>query len=397
MKERNSLSDTKQLPPQPPPASVSSGSSTPQGMPVRRASMHNTDLEQPVRRAPEAPVRRAPQPKKQQKKPRRRKRTHANPFVRVLIVICAFALLLFGFYSALSVFAIQQMRRTETGSRSITTAVAVSDKKVHNILLIGTDSRGEETGRADTIMLMSISRRNRTITLTSLLRDSYVSIPGYGTDKLNAAYAYGGADLLMDTVVNNFNIAVDEYICIGFAGFVNLVDAFGGVEITLSDREAQAVNEILKNEVNGIMGDPADADFLSGGGTFLLNGKQTLSYSRIRYVGNADFERTERQRTVLSGLLQNAGHLGYSGISAMLSRVLPEIATNISAARLYGLSLTLPVRLFRYEKQSLRLPADGTYSDQYAPNGAMVLAVDFDANLELYRHAVFDREEDAAS
>ena len=386
MSRHNDLSDTKKLPVPQPEQEPSSAPNAP----VRRASMHNTDSEQPPRRPPEAPVRRAPQQQKKRKKRRKQPVDGKSRFGRICIVICTVAVLLFGFYSALSLLAIRQLGKAETGVRQITTAVAESDPKVRNILLIGTDSRGSEQGRADSIILVSISKQNHTVTLTSLLRDSYVSIPGHGTDKLNAAYAYGGATLLMDTVVNNFNIAVDDYVCIGFAGFVHLVDAFGGVEITLSDREAQAVNEILHNEVNGIMGDPADADYLSGGGTYLLNGKQALSYSRIRYVGNADFERTQRQRTVLTGLLHRAGHLGYSGISAILSNVLPDMTTNMSSGKLYLLSLTLPDKLLRYEMQSLRLPADGTYSDQYAPNGAMVLAVDFDANLTLYRHAVYD-------
>ena len=385
MKRQNDLSDTKQLPQIP---------AEPQSAPVKRASMHGDAQRTP----PAAPVRRAPAEGGSKKK-KRRKKPSGGRGKRILLTAVTVILLLFALYSALAFTAILRLDRVDPEPRSITSQTAFSDSAVRNILLIGSDSRGSERGRADSIILLSISRRNYTVTVTSLLRDSYVSIPGHGTDKLNAAYSYGGATLLADTIVNNFNIRVDDYFCIGFAGFVHLADALGGTEITLSDREAQAVNEILHNEVNGIMGDPVDSDYLPSGGTYRLNGKQTLSYSRIRYVGNADFERTERQRTVLTQLLGNAKHLRVSGIKKILNDVLPEITTNCSQAALYGMSLTMPVRLAVYEMQTLRLPADGTFENQYAADGAMVLAVDFDANLRIFRDAVTEpvKKETAAS
>ena len=389
MKRHTELSDTK-------PFTVPQEPAEPPA-PVQRATMHPQDgSAQPPRRPPEAPVRRAPAPNQKRKKRKKKKQSGAAFFKRLAVVLCTVVVLLFAIYSGLALLAISRLDRTEPDPRNITTAVAYEDSAVRNILLIGSDSRGDERGRADSIILLSISRRNRTVTLTSLLRDSYVSIPGYGTDKLNAAYSYGGATLLMDTVVNNFNIRVDDYVCIGFAGFVHLIDALGGVEITLSDREATAVNEILHNEVNGIMGDPIDADYLPRGGTFILNGKQALSYSRIRYVGNADFERTERQRTVLTQTVGRLKHLSYAGISKIMNDVLPEITTNLSAGALYGLSLSMPTKLLTYDMQTLRLPADGTFSNQYADNGAAVLAVDFDANLALYRAAVTEPIADKA-
>lgn len=382
MKRHNDLTDTKQLPQLPPEEPQ-------QTAPVRRASMHG-GTQQP---RTELPVRRASADDVQSKKKKRKKKQSGSPAKRILLTVFTVILLLFVLYSAFSFFAIKQLRKADPETHTVTAAAPFSDPAVRNILLIGSDSRGDERGRADSIILLSVSRANHTVTLTSLLRDSYVSIPGHGTDKLNAAYSYGGAALLADTVVNNFNIRVDDYFSVGFVGFVHLADALGGTEITLSDREAQAVNEILHNEVNEIMGDPADADYLAGGGTLHLNGKQTLAYSRIRYVGNADFERTERQRTVLSQLLSNAKHLRVSGVQKIMTDVLPEITTNLSEASLYGLSLTMPAKLLIYDMQTLRLPADGTYENQYAADGAMVLAVNFDANLALYRDAVLEPHE----
>ncbi|MBR3268754.1 MAG: LCP family protein [Oscillospiraceae bacterium] len=329
-----------------------------------------------------------PQPVKRKKKHRRRKHSCLR---RLCISVLSFFFTIFCIYSVISILAIRKIHSEKTGERHITSTIAEKDSKVKNILLIGTDSRGKERGRADTIMLLSFSRHNSTLTVSSLMRDCYVNIPGHGADKLNAAYAYGGPTLLMDTVINNFGIRVDEYICINFKGFVRIADAAGGIKVKISDREAEAINQILETEVNEIMGDDAKADFLPSGGTFVLNGKQALSYARIRHVGNADFERTERQRNIMQILLNKFKHLRPTALLRILGNSTPNLTTNISGKKMYWYSLKLPFILFSYDRQSLRLPADGTFSDQTAPNGQMVLAVDYNANLQIYQQAVKDK------
>ncbi|MBQ8920882.1 MAG: LCP family protein [Oscillospiraceae bacterium] len=327
------------------------------------------------------------EPVVQKHRRKRRKRRHSC-LRRLAISAISFIFTIFVIYSVIAIIAIRKIQTEKTGERHITANAAVQDSKVRNVLLIGTDARGDERGRADTIMLLSFSRHNHTMTMTSLMRDSYVNIPGYGANKLNAAYAYGGATLLMDTIINNFGIRVDEYICVNFSAFVHLADAVGGVKVKITDKEAQAINAILQTEVNEIMGDDPKADFLPSGGTFVLNGKQALSYSRIRKVGNADFERTERQRNVMELILDKLKLLKPSALTRLLKNALPEFRTNISSGRLYWLSLKLPYELIFYDKQSLRLPADGTFDDQTAPDGQMVLAVDFEANRKIYEKAV---------
>ncbi|MCQ2417043.1 MAG: LCP family protein [Oscillospiraceae bacterium] len=265
------------------------------------------------------------------------------------------------------------------------------DKDIRNILLIGTDSRDGEIGRADTIMILSFSKHNKTYTISSILRDSYVSIPGHATNKLNAAYAYGGPTLLMDTIVNNYGIPLDDYICINFKAFVNITDALGGLKLEVSDREAEEINVILQSEVNAIMGDDPLDDFLPSGGTFILNGKQALAYARIRHIGNADFERTERQRTVLDSIITSMKVKAPTAITKMMKNALPELSTNMTTKDLYLLSLKVPVDLVLYDMQMLRLPADGTFTDQTSPDGQMVLAVNFDVNHQLYVDAMHNQ------
>ncbi len=340
----------------------------------------------PYRRPPQQiqPERREKVPKQRK---RRRRRRHHSCLRHIILSVISLALVLFLLYSGIVMLAIRQIEYRETGTRQLTSGISESDPEVRNILLIGTDSRDGESGRADTMIVLSFSKHNHSVTMTSLMRDSYVSIPNHGTNKLNAAFAFGGATLLMDTIVNNYGIPIDDYICINFKAFVHIADALGGIKVEISDREAEEINVILQSEVNRIMGDDPMADFLPSGGTFTLNGKQALAYARIRHVGNADFERTERQRTVLNKMLDKVKHLSPTAIPKMLGTAMPELTTNVPQSSLYLLSLQTPVKLIAYDMQTLRLPADGTYSDQTAPDGQMVLAVDFDANHQLYLQA----------
>lgn len=374
------------------------GSNPPPHAQIRRASYQEQMPEggktMPYRQPPQrAAEYHEPAPEPAPKKKKHRKRRRHSCLSRIVTSLISLAVVLFALYSGVVLLAIRKLNYEETAPRALTESAAEPDAEVRNVLLIGTDNREDERGRADTMILLSFSKHNHTVTMTSLMRDSYVSIPNHGTDKLNAAYAYGGATLVMDTITNNYGIPVDDYICVNFKAFVHIADALGGIKVEVSDREAEAINIILQSEVNQIMGDDPMDDFLPSGGTFTLNGKQALAYARIRYVGNADFERTERQRTVLDLMLNKVKHASPTAIPKILSKAMPELKTNMTTGQLYLLSLETPVKLISYEMQKLRLPADGTYSDQTSPDGQMVLAVDFDANLQLYLKTIHDAPE----
>ena len=173
----------------------------------------------------------------------------------------------------------------------------LKEQGVVNILLIGSDSRtaGDE-GRSDAMILLSISDKTRTIHMTSLLRDMYVDIPGREGNRLNAAYSFGGPELLLETVKQNLGIDVNRYAVVNFQAFANLVDAVNGVDMELTNDEVKWVNAYL-NEYNELRGMPIDTDYLdtSLSGTIHLNGPQALAYSRNRFIGT-DFGRTERHQ-----------------------------------------------------------------------------------------------------
>lgn len=332
------------------------------------------------------PYERRQEPRHTRRSPQKRRRSGCiGRFIRSILLL---ALILFALYSVIALVLISRVEKVGKGERSVTDGT-LQASYVRNILLIGTDSRDltEDRGRSDSMILLSVNSSAGKIYLTSFMRDCYVEIPGYGSDKLNAAYSYGGPELLMDTLEYNFDISIDDYLAVSFTGFAGIIDSFGGVEITVSDEEAQALNEILISEVNELMGDAREDDLLEGGGTYILDGKQALSYARIRYVGNADFERTSRQREVLEKLFANAKSRAAAAVPRLVSSALPELSTNMSGTELYLLSLRCPLFL-GYDMVQQRVPAEETWWNDTI-NDQSVLQVDFEANKAFLQDTVF--------
>ena len=319
---------------------------------------------------------------------RRKRRRNHSLLGRLVKTILILVIVVFLLYSAIAMVGILQMNRVAAGERSVTSG-SMEESYVKNVLVIGTDTRdpSEERGRSDSMILVSMNSRTKEITMTSFMRDVYVEIPNNGYGKLNAAYSYGGPELLMDTLEENYDISIDDYVMITFAACAKMIDAVGGVKLELSDDEAQAVNEILISEVNEIMGDDREDDLLDGGGKLKLDGKQALSYSRIRYVGNADFERTERQRTVMEQVMGKIKSNPFRLFPVCMG-ALPKMTTNMSVLSLYGYAVTTPLKLATYDMAQQRVPADGTYQGADI-GGESVLQVDFDAAKQQLKSTVF--------
>ena len=261
---------------------------------------------------------------------------------------------------------------------------------VKNILLIGNDSRSaDESGRSDAMILVSISSKTKSIHLTSLLRDIYVDIPGHDGNRLNAAYAYGGPELLMETLEENFDISVNRYILVNFQAFANLVDAVGGVDLELSNEEVQYVNGYLV-EYNQLEGRPEGTDYLDSSlsGNLHLNGPQALAYCRNRYIGT-DFARTERQRKVISAAMKSAPLALVTNGSTLIEGIMSNITTNLTKTELSGLMMQAPM-MVGYETISGSIPLEGTYSNANI-RGMAVLEVDFETNKEYLQKEVYGK------
>lgn len=292
----------------------------------------------------------------------------------ILIVLYAAARILYGKMNYSPIGNLQKEPMKEEG--------------VTNILLIGNDSRENgEDGRSDAMILLSISNKTKTIQMTSLLRDMYVEIPGHDGNRLNAAYAYGGAELLMETIEQNLGIRVNRYVLVNFEAFANLVDAVGGVELELTNEEVQYVNGYLV-EYNMLTGRPEGTDYLdaASSGVIHLNGPQALAYSRNRFIGT-DFGRTKRQRKVLSAVIQNLPKALVKNPVGLADGLLPNLTTNLTCNECCRLGLQAG-KLLTWEIKQGSVPVDGSYQNATIRDMA-VLQVDFEKNREYLRSSIY--------
>ncbi len=253
------------------------------------------------------------------------------------------------------------------------------DKEVLNLLLIGTDNRFKDSvGLSDAMIIVSINQKKEKITAASLLRDIYLYIPEKNTfNRLNTAYAKGGARLLIKTIEENFKIKIDKYASVDFFSFIDLIDALGGVEINITEEELPYVNGLIK-ELNSIQGKEPGTDYLKIAGEQLLNGRQALGYSRVRYVGT-DFGRTARQRMILEQIFNKFKKLGAGKITELLDLLLPQVTTNFTEKEIITQLLSLPDYM-EYNYDAFSIPLAGTY-ENLRIRGMQVLGIDFEKNV----------------
>jgi LCP family protein required for cell wall assembly len=273
-------------------------------------------------------------------------------------------------------------RNMEEGSQPIE-----YNNDVFNLLLIGTDTRiSGDPGRSDAMILLSINRKTEKLVLTSLLRDIYLKIPGKNNNRLNAAYAYGGAGLLMETIEQNFKVSIDRFVCVDFFAFIDAVDAVGGVTIDVTAEEIAVINNYV-NEINLLTEKSYDLDYLTFAGVQKLNGNQALGYARNRYVGNNDFERTARQRRVLEQIYHQVKGLSLSQLNHMLETLLPQVTTNLTEGELISLILSLPSYV-NYEIEQWSIPMAESYTNERI-RGMSVLGIDFEKNVSQLHEKVY--------
>lgn len=282
-----------------------------------------------------------------------------------------------------------QEENTEVPGQTETPTVEPRHEEyVYNILLIGEEAMPQIGGsRSDSMILVSVNSRDKKIYMTSLMRDMYVQIPGYSDNKLNAAYAYGGAPLLIDAIELNLQVKIDGYVKVGFDSFEWIVDRLGGVEITLTAEEADYLRR------KDYISNPAYRNVVAG--TQLMNGNQVLGYCRVRYVPTAngtysDFGRTERQRTVLKKIFDKYKDTNIFTLISIFNDCLPRVITDISKEDMQDLLETVVEnRILNLE--SYRIPVAGTYEDARV-GGAEVLLVKWSKNIEQLHNKIFGEE-----
>lgn len=256
--------------------------------------------------------------------------------------------------------------------------VAQEKSEIIHILLVGCDSRtGGAVGRSDAMILFSINENTEKIHMTSIMRDSYVSIPDKGYNRINTAYALGGGKLLLETIETNLGVDVDHYVAFDFYSFIDVVDTVGGIEINVTEEEVPILNDYVK-EMNRLSDRPEETYCLTEPGLQHLNGVQALGYSRIRYVGRDDFQRTERQRLIITKLFEKIKTINLMEMNDLLNVFLPKIKTNLTEEEILSLGMKA-LSYLTYDLDSLRLPVDGSY-EPLQIKGMSVLGIDLEKN-----------------
>lgn len=212
-----------------------------------------------------------------------------------------------------------------------------SDSEITNILLMGTDERpGEEVSRSDSMMILTVDTKHKSLKLTSLGRDTYVNIKGHGKQKLTHAYAYGKADLLIDTVESNFNLDIQHFAQVNFYSFMDIVDALGGVDVKIEEGEIHELNKFINETYNwDKKAHKEKIKYIDKPGTHHLNGYQALSFSRIR-KNDGTMERDSRQRQVIQSMVNKLSTLSVTRYNKLMESILPYVKTNMSPTEILG-------------------------------------------------------------
>lgn len=288
-------------------------------------------------------------------------------------------IVLYNTVNAIGYKSIEDNQNTSSNSSSLLTGPTeldlnsgelLNDPMILNIMLFGEDNRkaGEEHGRSDTMIMLSIDNRHKKLKLTSFMRDTYVTIPGnnpsgepYGENKLNAAYTLGGPQLTIKTIESNFGINIDRYAVVDFKSFKDIIDILGGVDIKLTSEEIDYINwqSYINNQVDTRHELPDEP------GVVHLNGRQALWYARNRGDSEAgfsgdDFDRTSRQRKLLKIVMSDFKNANLAQIVSIVGQVGPMITTNLKKNEITTL-VANSLTYLKYDMKEYRVPEDNVW------------------------------------
>jgi LCP family protein required for cell wall assembly len=262
----------------------------------------------------------------------------------------------------------------------------VMDEDIVNIALLGNDRRTqEEVGRSDAIMILTIDKKNRKIKLSSIMRDTYVTYNGSRKDKITNMFMRGGAQLTIKTINENFALDIRDYVLVDFFSLEKIIDFLGGLTMEIRKEEIPDLNFYIQ-EVADLEG--VAAPLFTAAGPQLLNGMQAVSYARIRHTGNGDYERTERQRRVLSAIFEKVKSEGPLKYPGLVSQILPYTETSMDKSTLFKLGAQIFYASISTLEQQ-RFPLDGA-SQGVTINGGWYLWTDLKATAKHIHTFIYD-------
>ena len=233
---------------------------------------------------------------------------------------------------------------------NISNEAAELDSSITNIAFFGLSMNPGEDNSTDSIMILSIDQKRNKLKVSSIMRDTYVDLAdGRGANNIKNAYRFGGPTLAIKTLNSNYDLNIKNYVTVNDEGFDKLIDSIGGVEIDIKDYEVPIMRTV------GIY----------SSGKYTLSGKQALAYCRDRKIGNGDFERTERQRAVLTKIFEKMQTVQVTKYPAIISDMLPYVETSMNKGEIISLASTVFPKMKTLEPA--RFPVDGYWFEDKKP------------------------------
>lgn len=304
-----------------------------------------------------------------------RKKHLRRLYVKTLAITLAVCIALMGAGYGVFLYMVGGLNRSEIDESNLS-ANESADEKIINIALYGVDSRENDyVGRSDAIMIASINGKTGQIKLISVARDTYVSVPGHYNTKINHAYAYGGPELAIQTLNENFGMDITDYVTVNFDSLADVIDEMGGVMVDVTEAERQQVNAYL------LAGEP-----LRETGYITLNGPQAVSYSRIRKI-DSDTMRASRQREVLASLFEKAKEINPLEYPAYVRKFAPMVETSLSNDEILKIAA---VGLKDLSLEQAAFPNDYIRSEGQTIGGAWYYVYDLEQAKDMLQQYIYE-------
>jgi len=327
---------------------------------------------------------------------KRKKKKRKNKIVLFIVEIIILAALLVGLYVYSRMNQVDSTGEIEQEEVNVELDSETAEvlKGYTNIALFGLDNRevGKYTsGNSDTIMIASINNDTKKVKLVSVYRDTFLNVKDDTYRKINAAYALGGPKGAIAALNKNLNLDIVDYVSVDFGAVVDAVDLLDGIELELTNQEVQIMNDNYIDEINKVTNHSSSK--LSGGGTHTVDGVQALAYCRIRYTAGDDFKRTERQRTVLTKMIEKAKGSSLTTIGGMIDSMMDEISTSLTSKDL----LKLAGDVMGYELAGTHGWPFELCTGNYGSQSSLVVPTDLETNVEELHEYLFDEKNNVSN
>lgn len=327
---------------------------------------------------------------------KRKKKKRKNKIILFLIEIIILAALLVGLYVYSRMNKVDSTGEIEEKEVNVELDSETAEvlKGYTNIALFGLDNRevGKyTTGNSDCIMIASINNDTKKVKLLSVYRDTFLNVKEDTYRKINAAYAYGGPKGAIAALNKNLNLDIVDYISVDFGAVVDAVDLLDGIELELTSQEVQIMNDNYIDEINKVTNHTSSK--LSGGGTYTVDGVQALAYCRIRYTAGDDFKRTERQRTVLTKMIEKAKGSSLTTIGGMIDGMMDKISTSFTSKDL----LQLAGDVMGYELAGTHGWPFELCTGNYGSQTSLVVPTDLETNVKELHEYLFEEKNNVSN